>query len=161
MTRRTTHGSKRLEIDVRLLSVISSSRTIQEPRKWLSLSSECKNIELETLADQLSYPFFREMSEGEDEPVIDGPLIEGPVHVDYGFRINVSNFANMLGNCIIIYTPFSDVRFSEHSWINPGLTIIAAERSQSVNDKNGKPLTIGRKVKIGGCSWIGDDIVIL
>ncbi|KAI8681155.1 hypothetical protein NCS55_00365900 [Fusarium keratoplasticum] len=107
------------------------------------------------------YPFFREMSEGEDEPVIDGPLIEGPVHVDYGFRINVSNFANMLGNCIIIYTPFSDVRFSEHSWINPGLTIIAAERSQSVNDKNGKPLTIGRKVKIGGCSWIGDDIVIL
>ncbi|WAO86352.1 Hypothetical protein NCS54_00362400 [Fusarium falciforme] len=105
--------------------------------------------------------FKQEMSEGEDEPVIGGPLIEGPVHVDNGFRINVSNFANMLGNCIIIYTPFSDVRFGEHSWINPGLTIIAAERSQSVNDKNGKPLTVGRKVTIGGCSWIGNDVVIL
>lgn len=101
------------------------------------------------------------MREGEDEPVIDGPLIEGPVHVDYGFRINISNFANMLGNCIIIYTPFSEVRFGEHSGINPGLTIIAAERPQDVNDKNGKPLTVGRKVTIGGCSWIGDDVAIL
>jgi acetyltransferase-like isoleucine patch superfamily enzyme len=116
---------------------------------------------LETLADQLSYPFFREMREGEDEPVIDGPLFEGPVHVDYGFRINISNFANMLGNCIIIYTPFSEVRFGEHSGINPGLTIIDAERPQGVNDKNGKPLTDGRKVTIGGCSWIGDDVAIL
>lgn len=101
------------------------------------------------------------MTEGEDEPFIDVPLMEGPVHVEYGFRIDVSNFANMLGNCIVIYTPFSEVRFGEHSWINPGLTIIAAERSQGINDKSGKPLTIGRKVIIGGCSWIGYDVVIL
>ncbi|KAI8682535.1 hypothetical protein NCS56_00376600 [Fusarium sp. Ph1] len=86
--------------------------------------------------------FKQEMSKGEDKPAIDRPLIEGPVHVDYGFRINVWNFSNMLRNCIIIYTPFSEVRFG-------------------VNDKDGKPLTVGRKVIIGGCSWIGYDVVIL
>ncbi|RSL91700.1 hypothetical protein CDV31_015412 [Fusarium ambrosium] len=107
------------------------------------------------------YPFFREKSEGDDEPVIEGPLIEGPVHVDYGFRINVSNFANMTGNCIVIYTPFSDVRFGKYSWINPGLTIIAAERSQSIKDWNGKPAIVGRKVRIGRCCWIGEDVVLL
>ncbi|RSL61941.1 hypothetical protein CEP54_005971 [Fusarium duplospermum] len=67
----------------------------------------------------------------------------------------------MIGNCIVIYTPFSDVRFGEHSWINPGLTIIAAERSESVKNKNGKPLIVGRKVTIGDCCWIGEDVVLL
>ncbi|KAJ4234627.1 hypothetical protein NW759_001620 [Fusarium solani] len=99
------------------------------------------------------YPFFREMREGEDEPVIDGPLIEGPVHVDYGFRINISNFANMLGNCIIIYTPFSEVRFGEHSGINPGLTIIAAERPQDVNDKNGPGLRSAITARLVTEAW--------
>lgn len=161
LTKPTTHRLKKLETGVRLFSGTSSSRTIQELQESLFLRSKYKNLELETLTDQLSYPFFGETPEGQDEPVIDGPLIEGPVHVEYGFRIIVSNFTNMLGNCIIIYTPFSDVRFGEHSWINAGLTIIAAERSQGLKDKNGKPLSIGRKVIIGGCSWIGGNVVIL
>lgn len=131
----------------------SSSRTTQAQRWWPSISSEYKNVELEASADQLSYPYAWEAT--------DGPLIDGPVHVNFGCRITLSKFATMLGNCTIIYTPLSDVEFSVCSWINPGLTIIAAERSQSVKDKDGKPSTVGRKVTIGACSWIGNDVVIL
>ncbi|KAL2690116.1 hypothetical protein Neosp_004184 [[Neocosmospora] mangrovei] len=103
-----------------------------------------------------NYPFFGETPEGEEEPVIDGPLIEGQVHVEYGFRISVSNFTNMLGNCIIIYTPFSEVKFGEHSCIYPGLTIIAAERSQNVNDKNG--VEIGHHSKVGHGSVVTESV---
>lgn len=139
----------------------SSPRTTQEPQKSLFLKSKYGNIKSKTLVDNLSYPFYGERSEGDEELVIARPHVEGPVHVEYGCTINLSGLTTMFGNCIVIYTPFSDVKFGEHSWIYPGLTIIAAERSESLKNKNGKPLIVGRKVTIGDCCWIGEDVVLL
>ncbi|RMJ08356.1 hypothetical protein CDV36_012011 [Fusarium kuroshium] len=88
-----------------------------------------------------------------------GPLIEGPVHLDYGSRIHIAPTANIDKHCTIVYTPMADVRIGERVRILPGVTIISADCSGV--DKNGKSLTTGRDVTIGDWSWIGFDVVIM
>jgi maltose O-acetyltransferase len=99
----------------------------------------------------------------------DGTDIRAPVYVDYGVHIHIGRDSFM--NFGVTLLDVCEIRIGDMTQIGPFCQILAADHSREaeVRDaglENGKPVTIGRNVWIGGGVLIlpgvtvGDDAII-
>lgn len=99
----------------------------------------------------------------------EGTAIRAPFHVDYGFNIHIGRDVFLNYGCVLL--DVCPITIGDMTQIGPGVQILAADhpRDASVRDaglENGKPVTIGRNVWIGGGALIlpgvtvGDDAIV-
>lgn len=99
----------------------------------------------------------------------DGTAIRAPVHVDYGFNIFIGRDVFLNYGCVLL--DVCPIRIGDMTQIGPAVQILAADhpREAAARDaglENGKPVTIGRNVWIGGGALIlpgvtvGDDAIV-
>ncbi len=99
----------------------------------------------------------------------EGTDIRAPVYVDYGKHIHIG--ADCFLNFGVTLLDVCEIRIGDMTQIGPGVQILAADhpRDPETRDlglENGKPVTIGRNVWIGGGALIlpgvtvGDDAII-
>ena len=99
----------------------------------------------------------------------EGCAIQPPFHVDYGLNIHLGRDVFFNFGCVVL--DICTVRVGDGTQIGPGTQLLAADhprdpaiRAQGL--ENGRPVTIGRNVWIGGGALIlpgvtvGDDAVI-
>lgn len=98
-----------------------------------------------------------------------GCAIRTPFHVDYGFNIHLGEAVFFNYGCVVL--DVCPVHVGDMTQIGPMVQILAADhpRDAAARDagfENGKPVTIGRNVWIGGGALIlpgvsvGDDAII-
>ncbi len=98
-----------------------------------------------------------------------GAAIRAPVHVDYGIHIHFGRDVFLNYGCTLL--DVCEIRIGDKTQIGPFTQILAADhpRDPATRDaglENGKPVTIGRNVWIGGGALIlpgvtvGDDAIV-
>lgn len=99
----------------------------------------------------------------------DGSVLRTPFYCDYGFNIFIGQGVFLNFNCVLL--DVAPIRIGDGCQIGPGVQIYAADhpRDPAIRRRgleNGKPVTIGKNVWIGGGAillpgiTIGDDAII-
>jgi maltose O-acetyltransferase len=98
-----------------------------------------------------------------------GTAIRAPFHVDYGFNIFIGRDVFLNFGCVLL--DVCPIRIGDKTQIGPHVQLLAADhpRDAAARDaglENGRPVTIGRNVWIGGGALIlpgvtvGDDAIV-
>lgn len=98
-----------------------------------------------------------------------GTAIRAPFHVDYGFNIFLGRDVFLNFGCVLL--DVCPIRIGDKTQIGPYVQLLAADhpRDPAARDaglENGRPVTIGRNVWIGGGALIlpgvsvGDDAIV-
>jgi maltose O-acetyltransferase len=99
----------------------------------------------------------------------EGSVLRAPFYCDYGFNSFIGKNVFLNFNCVLLdVTP---IRIGDGCQIGPGVQIYAADHPRDPTirrrgQENGKPITIGKNVWIGGVAIIlpgitvGDDAII-
>jgi maltose O-acetyltransferase len=98
-----------------------------------------------------------------------GTAIRAPFHVDYGFNIFLGRDVFLNFGCVLL--DVCPIRIGDKTQIGPQVQLLAADhpRDAAARDaglENGRPVTIGRNVWIGGGALIlpgvtvGDDAIV-
>ena len=83
----------------------------------------------------------------------EGAIIRPPFHCDYGYNIRLGRGVFMNFNGVIL--DICEVVIGDQTQIGPGVQILTADHPRDAAERAegmefGKPVTIGRKVRIGG-----------
>lgn len=117
------------------------------------------------------------MGDAERSPILaellgsvgDRTAIRAPFHVDYGKHIHLGSDVFLNNGCTFL--DVCEIRVGDMTQIGPCTQVLAADHPRDPKDRdagfeNGKPVTIGRNVWIGGGALIlpgvtiGDDAIV-
>ncbi len=99
----------------------------------------------------------------------EGAAVRAPFHVDYGTHVHLGAGVFLNFGCVLL--DVCEIRIGDMTQIGPMVQILAADHPRDPRDRdagyeNGRPVTVGRNVWIGGGAillpgvTVGDDAII-
>ncbi|KAI9789659.1 MAG: hypothetical protein M1833_002276 [Piccolia ochrophora] len=100
-------------------------------------------------------------TEDEDDALFeDEPWVEGPIHIDYGFNIELGRNVYINFNCVILDT--CKVRIGSRTLVGPGVNFYSGTHPLDPKLRNGtRGPELGKDINVGEDVWIGGTVTIL